>query len=270
MSERQGKTAAQLDREIATALAASSSSGTSLEDLEGRLSAEIRALPMGPARVSPHAEWLNLAWRVVRVARGHDRAQRGSSRAKAVQIATRIAAGEDVAIDELPQGRSLCGETRVPRPRDEVTRYLKITQTDGVRYILRVTRETPAFIIGIEVDAEGDEIVPRGIHPKIGEPYHQRERRVMRDAVKKAVEMRMNPTYATLEVVPTSHATKGSASAEIQKLRKDARLWWQIAKAEAKAGFRGSADAMERAITLEKKLVSLGAKPPRRPRGFEE
>jgi hypothetical protein len=88
-------------------------------------------------------------------------------------------------------------------------RYLKITQTDGVRYILRVTRETPAVIIGIEVDAEGEEIVPRGIHPKIGEPYHQRERKVMRGAIKRAVEMRMNPKYATLEVVPRGKSIAG-------------------------------------------------------------
>ena len=82
-----------------------------------------------------------------------------------------------------------------------MTRYLKITQIDGVRYILRVTRESPHFITGIEVDAEGDEIVPRGTDPK-GRPWHQRERKVQRGTVKKAVEMRMNPTYATLEVVP--------------------------------------------------------------------
>jgi hypothetical protein len=96
-----------------------------------------------------------------------------------------------------------------------MTRYLKITQTDGVRYILRVTRETPAVVIGIEVDAEGEEIVPRGIHPKIGEPYHQRERKVMRDAIKKAVEMRMNPKYATLEVVPRQEITEKPAHSTI-------------------------------------------------------
>ena len=100
MSERR-KTAAQLDAEIAEALAARPSGGTSLEDLEGQLSAKIRALPLGPARFSPEAEWLNLAWRVVRVARGHDRAQRGSSRTKAAQIAARIAHGENVVDDDL-------------------------------------------------------------------------------------------------------------------------------------------------------------------------
>lgn len=74
-------------------------------------------------------------------------------------------------------------------------RYLKITQTDGVRYILRVTRESPHFIVGIEVDSDGEEIIPRGLHPKAKLPYHNRERQVDRGAVKKAVEMRMNPTY---------------------------------------------------------------------------
>lgn len=153
-------------------------------------------------------------------------------------------------------------------------RYVKITQTDGVRYILRITRETPAVIIGIEVDSEGEEIVPRGIHPKIGAPYHQRERRVMRGAIKKAVEMRMNPTYAMLEAVPAaSHAAKRGAKADaatVQQLRKDVRLWWQIAKAESNARFGGRFDAMERALAAEKKLAALGEKPPRRPKGFEE
>jgi hypothetical protein len=102
MSER--KTAAQLDAEIAAALAEKPPEVPALptlEDLEARLSSEIRALPMGLARISPEAEWLNLAFRVVRVARGIDRAQRGSSRAEARQIAARIAREEDVAVDEL-------------------------------------------------------------------------------------------------------------------------------------------------------------------------
>lgn len=57
---------------------------------------------------------------------------------------------------------------------------------------------------------------------------------------------------------------------EIQQLRKDARLWWQIAKAESKARMGGRFDAMERAIALEKKLVALGVTPPRRPKDFAE
>lgn len=70
----------------------------------------------------------------------------------------------------------------------------------------------------------------------------------------------------------TAHATKKRTSAqpEVQQLRKDARLWWQIARAESKARFSGSFDAMERAIAIEKKLVALGVTPPRRPKGFEE
>ncbi len=72
-----------------------------LEDLAKRLSDTIRALPIGPARTSSDADWLYLAWRVVRVAQGQERAQAGSSRAQARQIAARIAAGEHVPIDEL-------------------------------------------------------------------------------------------------------------------------------------------------------------------------
>lgn len=93
-------------------------------------------------------------------------------------------------------------------------RYLKITLTDGTRFILRVTRESPHFIVGIEVDAEGDEIVPRGTDPK-GRPWHQRERQVQRETIKKAVEMRMNPKYATLEVVPREKKTPAQLDAEI-------------------------------------------------------
>jgi len=99
------KTTAQLDREIAEALAAGPAAGPApagwLEALEKQLSDAIRALPIGAARVSPEAEWLNLAWRVVRVARGQARAQAGSSRTIAARIAARIAGGEHVDVDEL-------------------------------------------------------------------------------------------------------------------------------------------------------------------------
>jgi hypothetical protein len=73
-------------------------------------------------------------------------------------------------------------------------RYLRITLDDGTRFILRVTGESRFFIRGIEVNVEGDEVVPPGAH--------QRLRVVDRGRIKKTVEMRMNPTYATLEVVP--------------------------------------------------------------------
>ncbi|HSX23427.1 MAG TPA: hypothetical protein VLE97_11690 [Gaiellaceae bacterium] len=91
-------------------------------------------------------------------------------------------------------------------------RYLKITQTDGTRFILRVTRESPHLVSGIEVDAEGDEVVPRGLDPVTGQPWHQRERHVPRGAIRKAVEMRMSPTYATLEVVPREASAKKTSA----------------------------------------------------------
>ena len=62
---------------------------------------------------------------------------------------------------------------------------------------------------------------------------------------------------------------KAHTSPEIQKLRADAKLWWRIARAELKARFRGSADAMDRAIAIEKKIVALGGTPSRRPKDFE-
>ena len=79
-------------------------------------------------------------------------------------------------------------------------RYLKITLVDGTRFILRVTSESPLLVSGYEVNAEGEEVVPPG--------YDRRLRVVGRDSIAKAVEMRMNKKYATLEVVPrTARAT---------------------------------------------------------------
>ena len=88
-------------------------------------------------------------------------------------------------------------------------RYLKITLTDGTRFILRVTGESPRLISGLEVDADGEEIVPRAVNPE-GRPYHQRERHLDRGTIKKAVEMRMNNKYATLEVAPQGERKSGS------------------------------------------------------------
>ena len=106
-------------------------------------------------------------------------------------------------------------------------RYLKITLEDGTRFILRITAESPRLVSGIEVDAEGDEVVPRGTDAA-GRRYHQRVRHVQRSLIGKAVEMRMNPTYATLEVAPTaSHAKKTPA-------RLDAEITEVLSKHEAR------------------------------------
>jgi hypothetical protein len=88
-----------------------------------------------------------------------------------------------------------------------MTRYLKITQVDGTRYLLRVTRESPSLVSGIEVDAEGDEVVPPGVDAE-GQRYTERKRHVQRDLIKKAVEMRMSPKYARLEVAPQEPSAK--------------------------------------------------------------
>lgn len=79
-----------------------------------------------------------------------------------------------------------------------MTRYLKITLDDGTRFILRVIRETPAFVRGVEVNAEGDEVVPPGAH--------QRLRIIDRGRIARSTPMRMNPKYATLEVAPRGEA----------------------------------------------------------------
>ena len=95
------KSARQLDAEIAEALSSTRSPPIALEDVAKRLSDEIRAIPMGPARTSPEADWLYLAWRVVRVAQGQERAQRGSSRETARRLAAQIAKGEPVPAEIL-------------------------------------------------------------------------------------------------------------------------------------------------------------------------
>lgn len=71
-------------------------------------------------------------------------------------------------------------------------KYAKITAS-GQRFILRVTRETPRFVIGIEVNADGEEVVPPG--------YHNRMRVVQRTTITRYVEMCMNNKYGTLETV---------------------------------------------------------------------
>ena len=80
-------------------------------------------------------------------------------------------------------------------------RYAKITLIDGTRFILRVTKESPAVVRGYEVNAEGDEVVPPGACNRL--------RIVGREFIAKIVEMRMNNTYATLEAAPRAEgATK--------------------------------------------------------------
>jgi hypothetical protein len=75
--------------------------------------------------------------------------------------------------------RSLAGGTST-KENTSVIHYLKITLVDGTRFILRVTRESPLIVCGIEVNAEGDEV-------------HQRLRIVSRNLIKKTVEMHVNP-----------------------------------------------------------------------------
>lgn len=72
-------------------------------------------------------------------------------------------------------------------------RYTRITLDDGQRFIVRVTRETAEFISGIEVNTDGDEVVPPG--------HHNRLRIIERARIRTITEMRMNNTYATLEAV---------------------------------------------------------------------
>jgi hypothetical protein len=58
-------------------------------------------------------------------------------------------------------------------------RYLRITLTDGTRFILRVTSESELLVRGIEVTPDGEEVVPPG-----PAGYHQRLRIVGRDLIK--------------------------------------------------------------------------------------
>lgn len=78
-------------------------------------------------------------------------------------------------------------------PKQSPIRYLAITAQDGDKFIIRVAREGTNGVCGIEVDREGEEIVPVG--------FHNRMRVVLHSAIKKAVEMRMNLTYGRIEKV---------------------------------------------------------------------
>jgi hypothetical protein len=78
--------------------------------LQEHASDELRALPIGPARTSEHARWLNAAWQCAKVALGERRAQPGSSRADALALCARIIAGETVPIDELRRVTTPKGE----------------------------------------------------------------------------------------------------------------------------------------------------------------
>lgn len=75
--------------------------------------------------------------------------------------------------------------------RQSPIRYLAITTVDGDKFTIRVTRETAKGVSGIEVDRDGEEIVPVG--------FHNRTRIITRDAIKRAVEMRMNTMYGRIE-----------------------------------------------------------------------
>jgi len=103
-------------------------------------------------------------------------------------------------------------------------RYLKITLDDGARFILRVTGESALFVRGIEVNAEGDEVVPKGAH--------QRLRIVDRGRIARMIPMRMNPTYATLEV-----ASRDESPAHAQRKTRE-QLDAEIAEALARRAVR--------------------------------
>jgi len=135
-------------------------------------------------------------------------------------------------------------------------RYLKITLVDGTRFILRVTRESPGFIHGFEVNAEGDEVVPVG--------YERRHRTLDRGLVKKAVDLRMSKKYATLVPLGEAHATARKSAAQLdaeiaEALRaKDAALRASEAAKRLSddvydaAEHRAAAKAHQRAMRLHK------------------
>jgi hypothetical protein len=113
-----------------------------------------------------------------------------------------------------------------------VIRYLKITLVDGTRFILRVTGETPRIVRGYEVDAEGEEVAPAG--------YERRLRVVGRDSIRSAVAMRMNPTYAVLERVPTAKARvkRGSRGMAESAVQLDAEIAEVLSKSRRRSGSR--------------------------------
>lgn len=75
-----------------------------------------------------------------------------------------------------------------------MNRYARITLTDGTRFFLRVDGEDTRAVRGIEVDREGDEVVPRGPGG-----FHNRLRIIERGTIARLTWYRMSPRYATLE-----------------------------------------------------------------------
>src|SRR5262245_21363523 len=90
-------------------------------------------------------------------------------------------------------------------------RYVQLTLTDGKRMLLRVIRESPLGISGFEVNTDGDEVRGTG-------GYHRKLHLIARSFIKKAVEMRMNPKYATLEVVHATRKTPAQLDADIAEV----------------------------------------------------
>lgn len=70
-------------------------------------------------------------------------------------------------------------------------RYARIVLEGRAPFIIRVTNESERTISGIEVDREGEEIVPVG--------YHNRLHVIERAAIRKMTELRMNHHYGMLE-----------------------------------------------------------------------
>jgi hypothetical protein len=70
-------------------------------------------------------------------------------------------------------------------------RYVAIATKEGDKFLIRVTRQSPKFIAGIEVDRDGEEVV--------GADFDVRQRIVEIASIKKLTEMRMNVVYGRIE-----------------------------------------------------------------------
>src|SRR4051812_4092916 len=90
-------------------------------------------------------------------------------------------------------------------------RYERITLVNGQRFYLRVSDDSGNLVRGIEVDKEGDEVVPKG-KDKDGNAFHQRMHLIQKDLIKKRQRMRMNLVFATLE--PLDEETERSNAQE--------------------------------------------------------
>lgn len=101
------------------------------------------------------------------------------------------------ALETLPEQRHLSFQqflTESPR------RYEYVVLNNGQRFILRVDDDSGQFLNGIEVNKEGDEVVPKGTD-KDGHRFTERRHLIQKSEIKSRTRMKFNLVYGELEPI---------------------------------------------------------------------